>query len=110
MEKVFVAQRVANQLFATEAAIDKSLVEATALISQMVQAQQELGLSTVFGDQAMSKVSEAISALAQARHAAVEAHSELAEAKLRLGIRTKLGGTGEKPQVQPSATMLREAV
>jgi hypothetical protein len=40
---------------------------------------------------------EAISALSAARTAMVGVHGELAEAKLRLGIRTKMGGVENKP-------------
>jgi hypothetical protein len=44
----------------------------------------------------MAKTAKAIATLAEARSAIVEVHNELAETKLRLGIRTKLGGVGEK--------------
>lgn len=89
MEKVFVAQRVANKLYATETAIDAAISEAAEMVGQMIQARKDLGISTVFADQAQVKVMDAMSALAEARTAMVAAHAELNEAQLRLGIRTR---------------------
>ena len=96
MDKVFVAQGVANKLFATEVAIDTALSEASQLVAEMVQARQQLGASALLGNEAISKVSEAIATLSAARTAVVVAHNELAESKLRMGIRTKMGGFGDK--------------
>jgi len=91
MEKVFVAQRVATKLFSTEAAVDQALVEATELLADLLKARGELNASLVFADDVQVKMVEAIQALGEARTAMVGAHNELAEAQLRLGIRTKLG-------------------
>lgn len=40
MEKVFVAQRVANKLYATEAAVDAAIVEVTEMMAELVQGIQ----------------------------------------------------------------------
>ena len=96
MEKAFVAQRVANKLFATEESVDAALVEATELMTEMLEARKDVGVSTVFGDEAAAKLIDAIKALGEARTAMVGVHGELNEAKLRLGIRTKLVGP-DKP-------------
>ncbi len=96
MDKVFVAQGVANRLFATEVAIDTALSEASQLVAEMIQARQQLNASAVLGNEALAKVSEAISTLSAARTAVVVAHNELNESKLRMGIRTKMAGFGDK--------------
>jgi hypothetical protein len=96
VEKVFVAQRVATKLFATENAVDAAMMEAAELMADMMQARKDLGVSSVVGDRATAKLVEAISALGQARTAMVEMHGELAETKLRLGIRTKMAGYEDK--------------
>lgn len=96
MDKVFVAQGVANRLFATEVAIDTALAEASQLVTEMVQARQELNASALLGNEALAKVAEAIATLSAARSAVVVAHNELAESKLRMGIRTKMAGFGDK--------------
>ena len=90
MEKAFVAQRVAKKLFVTEAAVDGALVEATELMGEMLRARQDVNVSMVFADDVQVKMMEAMKALSEARTAMVAVHSELNEAKLRLGIRTKM--------------------
>lgn len=95
MEKIFVAKKVATKLFATEAAVDGALSEAAELMSVMLAARSELKLSAVFGDEAQVKLMVAMQALTEARTAMVAVHGELNEAKLRIGVRTKMGY--EKP-------------
>ena len=97
MDKAFVAQRVAKKLFVTEAAVDGALVEATELLSEMLKARKDVHASMVFADDVQVKMMEAMKALSEARSAMVAVHTELNEAKLRLGIRTKMHGEGEKP-------------
>ncbi|WP_269716998.1 hypothetical protein [Caulobacter sp. NIBR2454] len=105
MEKAFVAQRVANKLFATENAIDAAMLEASEMMAEMLKARKDLGASATVGDQACAKLVEAISALGAARTAMVEAHGVLGETKLRLGIRTKMAGFEMK---EASAAPVRE--
>jgi flavin-binding protein dodecin len=90
MDKVFVAQRIAKKLGSTEAAIDAALVEASELMADVLKAPQEVGVSSLLADPAQAKVMEAIKALSEARTAVVAAHNAAYEAKLRVGIRTKL--------------------
>src|ERR1700741_1712412 len=91
MEKAFVAQRVAKKLLETEAAVDGALAEASELMSEMLRAHKDVGVSMVFADDAAAKMVEAIKALSEARTAMVAVPKELTEAKLRLGIRAKMG-------------------
>ena len=93
MDKVFVAQGVANKLMAAEASIDKALSDASLLMSEMMQAREALTASTSLGDEAVSQTVKAIASLSEARTAMVAAHADLNEAKLRAGIRTQLAGT-----------------
>jgi hypothetical protein len=109
MEKAFVAQRVAKKLFVTEAAVDGALVEASELMSEMLRARKDVNVSMVFADDVQVKMMAAMKALSEARTAMVAVHSELAEAQLRLGIRTKMNGQ-DKPALMtaPATTTLRE--
>ena len=111
MEKAFVAQRVAKKLFVTEAAVDGALVEASELMSEMLKARQDVKVSMVFADEAQAKLMDAMKALSEARTAMVGVHSELNEAKLRLGIRTKMDFE-DKPEgvSRTQVTAVREAV
>ena len=109
MEKAFVAQRVAKKLFTTEAAVDGALVEASELMSEMLKARKDVKVSMVFADDVQVKMMEAMKALSEARTAMVAVHNELNEAKLRLGIRTKMDAENKPPSaVERSATTLRE--
>jgi hypothetical protein len=110
MDKIFVAKRVANKLFDTEAAVDSALVEASELMSEMLKARKDVKTSLVFADDVQVKMMEALKALSEARTAMVGVHNELNEAKLRLGIRTKMI-EGEGKPAQASAlteTSLRD--
>ena len=112
MEKAFVAQRVAKKLFVTEAAVDGALSEAAELMRELLTARKEVNTSLVFADDVQVKLMEAMKALSEARTAMVGVHNELNEAKLRLGIRTKMD-IQEKPphaSAERAATALREAV
>lgn len=97
MEKVFVAQRIATKLFATENAVDAAMVEAAELMADMLKARKDIGLSAVVGDRASAKLVEALAALGEARSAMVEMHNELNDVKLRIGVRTKMMGFEDKP-------------
>lgn len=109
MDKALIAQTVANKLFATENAVDTAIIEATKLMGGLIEARQEMRLSAVVGDDAVTKLAVALSALTEARKAVVEAHNELAEVKLRVGIRTKLLGVTDKGSafLEQATTALR---
>ena len=97
MEKVFVAQRVAKKLFQTEGSVDAAFADAAELLSEMLKARQDMNVSMVFADDCQAKLMDALKALSEARTAMVGLHSELDEAKLRLGIRTKMTGEDKPP-------------
>jgi hypothetical protein len=108
MEKVFVAKRVAAKLFSTEAAVDAAMVEASELLSEMLTARKDVKASLVFADDVQVKMLDALKALSEARSAMVGVHGELTEAKLRLGIRTKLGLEDKPVAAAPASTTLRD--
>jgi hypothetical protein len=96
VDKALIAQRVATKLFAAENAVDTAILEASQLLSGLIEARKEMGLSAVLGTEAVSKVSLALSTLSESRQAMVDAHNVLNDAKLRLGIRTRMDGIGPK--------------
>ena len=108
MEKVFVAQRVATKLFASENAVDAAMVETAELMADLLKARKDLGVSAVVGGRAASKLAEAMTALSEARSAMVEAHNELNDVKLRLGVRTKMIGVEDKPKEPAPEGHLRQ--
>lgn len=104
MEKVFVARRVAGKLFATEAAVDGALAEASELMSEMLKARKDVNASLIFADDAQVKLMEALKALSEARTAMVGVHQQLGEAQLRLGIRTKMDAALKPPHLAVAET------
>ena len=108
MEKVFVAQRVAKKLFSTEAAVDSAMSEAAELMSVMLAARKDVNASLVFADDVQVKMMEALKALSEARTAMVGVHGQLDEAKLRLGIRTKMGYENKMAAPEEAQTVMRE--
>ena len=101
MEKVFVVKRVAEKLWASEAAIDGAVASTAVLMADYMQAGIELKLSPVVTEAAAAKIAEAAKALAEARAAIVEAHNELNDVKLRIGVRTKMEG-GKPVVIEPA--------
>ncbi len=97
MERALVVQRAANKLYAAEASIDKAMADAAMLLVELQSVRSDLNVSATFADEATAKTTASLAALSQARTAMVACHAEMAEAKLRLGVRTKLSGTGDKP-------------
>lgn len=108
MDKAFVVQRVANKVWASENAVDEALAQASALMIELTSARRELRLSAGTLEKTTADLVSAMSALGQARTALVEMHEELAEVKIRIGDRTKLTGTWDKPPKQPGPEMTGE--
>lgn len=106
MEKAFVAQRVAAKLYSTEDAVDAAMAEAAELMTEMLKSRKDVGVAMTFGDEAAAKLVEAIKSLGEARSAMVGVHNQLEEAKLRLGVRTRMGP--EKPPAPSRSANLRE--
>lgn len=96
MDKAFVVQKVANKVWASENSVDVAMADAAALMVELAAARQELKFSADLTEKATADLVKAISSLGNARAALVEMHEELAEVKLRLGVRTKLIGGWDK--------------
>ncbi len=104
MDKVFTVKRVAEKLWTTENSIDAALADASMLMASLVEARKELNVTHSVTDAATGKIAASMSALADARKAMVEAHAALTEAKLRIGVRTKMDGGTWKPWVEQDQT------
>ena len=110
METIFVAKQVAKKLQSTEAAVDVAMIEAAEFLGEMLKARKDVNASLIFADDAQVKMMAAMKALSEARTAMVGVHQELSEAKLRLGIRTKMDFE-DKPSAQPQTPAnLREVI
>lgn len=92
MEKLFVAKRVAEKLWATEAAIDAAMTHTSELMADVLKAPVDMEVSSTVVDKSQAKIMEAMRLLSEARTTMIAAHKELDEAKLRVGVRTKMVG------------------
>jgi hypothetical protein len=99
MDKALVASAVAEELFATEAAVEDALAQAVRLMRRMIDARRELGLPARTGDPALRRVSAAVDGLGEAQKEIIRAHGELEGLKGELGLR----GVGFGPLLKPMA-------
>lgn len=98
------AIKVAESLFAVEAAIDAALARAAELNGTMVTARTEAKLSALVGQDAFEVSASAFAALARARSDIVETHKRLSEAKIQVGLRTIAVGDGTEWPKPPAPT------
>jgi hypothetical protein len=98
MKRKIVAQKVADQLFAAEAAIDRAVSETARLTSLLSDGRVEAGLSATVGQSVMDRTCASIIALSNARGELVGAHEALAVVKDQIGLRAVSIGGMEKPE------------
>jgi hypothetical protein len=98
-QRRMAVEQVAAVLYEAEAAIDAALNKTAALTATVPVARSSAGLSALFCQGAVERLSETITALAQARRGIVEAHKALTVDKIQMGLGAiKLdGGGNDKP-------------
>lgn len=93
-----VATKVAENLFATETAVDEALAKAAQFMGMMPAARQEARLSAVVGQDVFDRVMAALAALNDARREMVAAHHALSEVQGQMGLgAVNFGGLIDKP-------------
>ena len=97
MYKAEIVEGVANELYATEKALDAAIAQTSVFVQSMIACREPLEISAIAGAGAQSKAMEAVAALAEARTAIIAAHQELAKDHRRLGWGTYAVGPVEKP-------------
>jgi hypothetical protein len=83
--KTEVIASVADDLYASEQAIDAAITRATALVQSMIGARASLNLSAVVAADAQTKALETIASLGLARQSLVDCHNEMAKEHRRQG-------------------------
>lgn len=97
MEKTEIIKGVADELYATEKALDSAIAQTGAFVQAMIACREPLSISAVAGAGAQAKAMEAVAALAEARNAIIAAHHELAKDHRRLGYGVYNVGPMDKP-------------
>ncbi|MEA3041046.1 MAG: hypothetical protein QOC65_535 [Sphingomonadales bacterium] len=101
------ATKVAESLFAAEAAIDAALARAAELNGTLVAARTEANLSAIVGQDAFEGAASAFAALARARAEIVETHKRLSAAQVQVGLRNVAWGDQGKPPSAEQPARLR---
>lgn len=97
MKRKILGHKVADQLFAAEAAIDGALSAVAALTALLPNARIEARLSAVVGQGVFDRSSQTIAALTEARRGIVETHRELTGVRDSIGLRAVSFGGEDKP-------------
>lgn len=97
-EKIFIARKVANQLFALENTVEQALASAAGFVAGLPEARTQAKLSAVVGQDVFDSAIAMIASLNEARRHMVEMHMRLDETKDQLGLRqVAFGGLMDKP-------------
>lgn len=107
MNRMTTATEVAQELAATEAAVETALAQAVRLLRRMMDARRELGLPVGVGEPAMRSVTAAVSALGEAQQDVVRTHGVLHALQRDLGLPTTDFGALAKPGEDAGAPVRR---
>lgn len=85
-ERRFAANKIAEQLFAAEAAIDAAVAAVAQLTAVMPMARQEANLSACIGQDALMGAMQTCQQLVEARARIIATHAALREAQTQVGL------------------------
>jgi hypothetical protein len=101
-ERIKAAQRIAADLHEAENAIDDAIIKIARLAATLPVARIETRMSAIVGQDAVSKVTQAVAAAGNVRQMITEAHHALGETQKQVGLGARMFGAGlPKP---PSAS------
>ena len=108
-QRVVAAERIAAELHEAEDAIDQAIIKLAKLAGTLPVARFETNMSAIVGQDAVTKVTQAIATAGQVRQMVTEAHHALSETQRQVGLGARMFGAGtEKPKGQ-SITSDRDA-
>ena len=96
MKNRHVGARIARRLQVTEHAVDKAMVETSALIQAMIEGRADAGFAADVGHPALVNMVRGLSQLAEARGAVAEGHDGLAAVASTQGVVWRLEGPFEE--------------
>lgn len=104
MDKVQLAQGVADALYEAEDALDDAMVRITRLVTAIVQARAGMGLASDAAGTAQTRAAHAVAVLAEARRDVMAAHADLSKTARGIGLETFAAGPWDKPDDEPAPT------
>jgi hypothetical protein len=94
------AEKVATHLFAVEEGVDNAISRAAQFTTAMIEARAEANLSAVVGQAELALASRATALMVEARQLIIDAHKQLAQTRIDVGLREiSFGDTAECPPV-----------
>ncbi len=96
-----LARSVAQDLFATEAAIDEAMMQIAAFTQRLPTASRPAGCAAPRRPTVYESLVEAMAAQTRVRRSIVEVHQQLADLKQGSALRSVAVGGGSKDPTQP---------
>lgn len=96
MKNRHVGVRIARRLQTTEHAVDKAMLETSALIQAMIEGRMDAGFAADVGQLALLNMVRGLSQLAEVRGTVIDGHQELAAVASAQGIGWYLEGPLEE--------------
>ena len=96
MNSRHVGVRIARRLQTAEHAVDRAMVETSALIQAMIEGRADAGFAADVGHPALLNIVRGLGQLAEARGAVVEGHGRLAAVASAQGVLWRLEGPLEE--------------
>ena len=94
------AEKVATHLFAVEEGVDAAISRTAQFTAAMIEARVEANLSAVVGQAELALASRATALMVEARQLIIEAHKQLAQTRIEVGLREMaFGDTAQCPPV-----------
>jgi hypothetical protein len=102
------AEKVAAHLFAVEEGVDTAITRAAQFTAAMIEARSAANLSAVVGQAELALASRATQLMVEARQLIVDAHKQLAQTRIEVGLREmSYGDVQECPPVVAEGANLR---
>ncbi len=102
-ERRIAANKIAEQLFAAEAAIDAAVAAVAQLTAVMPMARQEANLAACIGQDALMGAMQTCQQLVEARGRIIATHAALREAQTKVGL-DAVNFNGRCPREEGSLT------
>ncbi len=96
-QRVSAAKKIASDLHMAEDAIDEAMIRIAQLAATLPTARRDTNMSAIVGQEAMSKVANALAAAGEVRQLLTDAHLALTVTQKEVGLGTRMFGAGVKP-------------
>ena len=91
------AKKIASELHQAEDAIDEAMIRIANLAATLPTVRRDTNMSAIVGQEAMSKVANALAAAGDVRQLLTDAHLALTVTQKQVGLGTRMFGAGVKP-------------